>query len=180
MMLTRTIATAPVTFTERLVTLLAVPFGQAITVDDGAGPYREAFPPTVEVEQLRDRLPALLHHDSRRPFGHVESVSRTTAGLVASIRAARTSDGDEALELAAAGVLYPSIGFSSTRQRSEAGVTWRDAIVLHEISLVTFQAYPDATVTAVRDTTPNPRLPKPGLAVVSQILRDAQRGERNE
>jgi HK97 family phage prohead protease len=178
-MLTRTLTTGPITFTERLVTILAVPFGQAVTVDDGAGPYREAFSPMVDVEQLRDRLPALLHHDPRRPFGHVESITRTPAGLHASIRAARTADGDEALELAAAGVLFPSIGFTSTRDRAAAGVTWRDAIVLHEISLVTFQAYPGAAVTAVRDTDPRPRQPKPGLAVLDAILRDA-RGRKQQ
>jgi phage head maturation protease len=65
------------------------------------------------------------------------------------------------LELAAAGVLYPSIGFSALEDREVRGVVWRHAITLWEISLVTFQAYLGADVLSVRDAyhpTPTPNL----------------------
>lgn len=171
--LIRTI-TSPVTFTQRAVEIVAVPFDEPtrITAD-----LTEAFPRTVRLELLRDPVPALLHHDDRQPFGHVEIVGPSSDGLRAVLHAARTRAGDEALELAAAGVLFPSIGFSSITDREDRGVVWRDAITLWEISLVTFQAYPGATVLDVRSQTASPRQPKPGMAVLAQILRDAQRRE---
>jgi HK97 family phage prohead protease len=164
----RTLA-APVTFTARAVEIIAVPFDEPTRIDHT---LTEAFPTTVRVEPLRDTIPALLHHDERQPFGHVELTGRDERGLHAVLHAARTRAGDEALELAAAGVLFPSIGFSSLAEREVRGVVWRDAITLWEISLVTFQAYPGATVLDVRDTTPNPRQSKPGLAVLARIRRE--------
>jgi HK97 family phage prohead protease len=124
---------------------------------------------------LRDPVPALLHHDDGAPFGHVKVTGRDSRGLLAELHAARTRAGDEALELAAAGVLYPSIGFTDTRSRTDrAGVVWREAITLWEISLVTFQAYPAADVLTVRSNSIQPRN-KPRLAEATTILRDARR-----
>lgn len=153
MILHRTATVAPVRFSQRTVDVLAVPFSEVITVDDGGGPYREAFDPEVEVELLRAPIPALLHHDTRQPWGVVVDTRRSGEGLRAVMRASRTALGDEVLEMAADGVLYPSIGFTGIRQQRTAGVTWRQAIVWHELSLVTFQAYPSAGVESVRQTT---------------------------
>ena len=143
-------ATAETRFAVRRIDVLAVPFGRVSTVDDGAGPYREIYPRSVSVELLRDRLPALLHHDPRRPFGHVETLRRSADGLVAVLAAAETAAGDEALHLADAGVLYPSIGFSSLRSSRRAGVVRREALLLHELSLVTFPGLDGADVLNVR------------------------------
>jgi HK97 family phage prohead protease len=173
--MTRTVS-APVTFTKRAVEIIAVPFDEPTRITSD---LTEAFPRSVRVEPLREPIPALLHHDDRQPFGHVELLGPDARGLRAVLHAARTRAGDEALELANAGVLYPSIGFSTLEDREVRGVVWRDAITLWEISLVAFQAYPGADVVSVRDNQ-YPRRVKPHLAVVSQILRDAQRGERNE
>lgn len=152
MILIRTAATE-VAFKQRQVDVVAVPFSQIITADDGEGPYREAFDSDVAVELLRDPVPALLHHNPLSPFGRVELRGRTSVGLVATMHAAKTPLGDEALELASASVLYPSVGFSGMTHRMRGGVMWRTGITLHEVSLVTFQAYPGATVTGVRSAT---------------------------
>lgn len=173
--LTRTLS-APARFTDRAVDIVAVPFDQVIQVDRD---IREAFPVDVRIEQLRDPLPALLHHDDRQPFGHVELKGRTRAGLMATLHAAPTRAGDEALELAAAGVLYPSIGFSSEQDEIRSGVTWRRAILLWEISLVVFQAYPGAGVTNVRAGTPGrtPNLDRARAAV--SIQRNTLKGRHD-
>lgn len=157
MILYRT-AAVEVAFKQRQVDIVAVPFSQIITADDGDGPYREAFDPQLEVELLRDPVPALLHHDVTQPFGHVQIRGTAAEGVIGTMHAAKTPIGDEALELAAARVLYPSIGFSGTAHQSRAGVRWRTGIVLHEVSLVTFQAYPGATVTGVRSAADYPKL----------------------
>lgn len=154
MILHRSVAAAPARFTDREVDLVAVPFSEVITVDDGAGPYREAFDPDVKVELLRSPIPALLHHDPRQPFGVVTGTTRTRGGLRATLRASRTALGDEVLEMAADGVLYPSVGFTGVAQRTASGVVWRTAVLLHEITLTTFQAYPSAAVDAVRSAAP--------------------------
>lgn len=172
--LTRTLTTAAV-FTDRAVDIVAVPFDQVIRIGTDE---REAFAPDVRVELLRDPIPALLHHDERQPFGHVTIAGRTAAGIHATMHAAHTKAGDEALELAAAGVLFPSIGFSSIDDDIRDGVIWRRAVTLWEVSLVTFPAYAGgATVTQVRDADqPDPRQ-KPWLAWLDGLQRDnAQKG----
>ena len=174
-MLQRTVTTQA-TFTERRVDILAVPFNQPVTVDDGAGRYREAFRPTTRVQLLRDPIPALLHHDPRRPFGVVEQLRRDTTGLHATLRASHGPTGDEALAHAADGVLYPSIGFSEIESVDRDGITWRTAIVLHEISLVTFQAYTGADVTSVRHQTA--ARPTPNRQLARLVLAGVQKGER--
>ena len=152
MILFRTADTG-VAFKQRQVDIVAVPFSQIITADDGQGPYQEAFDPALAVELLRDPVPALLHHDPMQPFGHVQIRGAASEGVIGTMHAAKTPTGDEALELAAARVLYPSIGFSGVAHTMRGKIRWRTAIVLHEVSLVTFQAYPGATVTGVRSTT---------------------------
>lgn len=154
MILFRT-ATETVRFKQRQVDIVAVPFGEVVETDDGSGRYREAFDPNMILELLRDPVPALLHHDPMQPFGHVQIRGPSRAGVHGTMHAARTVLGDETLELADAGVLHPSIGFTSTAHEMRGRVRWRTAIVLHEISLVTFPAYPGAVVTAVR-TQPEP------------------------
>jgi len=146
-------AAVEVAFKQRQVDIVAVPFSQIITADDGQGPFQEAFDPALAVELLRDPVPALLHHDPMQPFGHVQIRGTASEGVIGTMHAAKTPTGDEALELAAARVLYPSIGFSGVAHTMRGKVRWRTAIVLHEVSLVTFQAYPGATVTGVRSTT---------------------------
>jgi hypothetical protein len=84
--LVRTVA-APVTFTKRAVEIVAVPFDEPTRI---TGDLVEAFPRTVRVEPLRDRIPALLHHDERQPFGHVELAGRDARGLLAVLHAAPT------------------------------------------------------------------------------------------
>jgi HK97 family phage prohead protease len=175
-MLLRTAGTA-VRFKDRTVELVAVPWDSPTVVDDGDGPYREAFARTTRVDKLRDRIPALLHHDPRRPFGVVTNLTHGRVGLEARIVASRTADGDEALELAAEGILYPSIGFSSVEHSERAGVRIRRAILLHEISLTTFQAYAGASVTSVRDATPAPPTPNLHAALALENIRKYTRKE---
>jgi HK97 family phage prohead protease len=167
-------AAAPVTFTKRAVEIVAVPFDEPTRISPD---LVEAFPRTVRVEPLRAQIPALLHHDDRQPFGHVELAGPDSRGLLAVLHAARTRAGDEALELAAAGVLYPSIGFSAIEDREVRGVVWRHAITLWEISLVTFQAYPGADVLSVRDATHVPPTPNLHAALAMENIRKHTRKE---
>lgn len=165
---------APAVFTDRVVEVVAVPFDKPTRID---GSLVEAFPSDVRVEMLRDPVPALLHHDDKRPFGHVTITGRDTRGLLAELHAAHTPAGDEALELAAAGVLYPSIGFSPGADREVRGVVWRQSITLWEVSLVTFQAYKNADVLAVRAASPRY---KPHLADLAAWMRQQRHTGRVE
>lgn len=161
----------PVAISKRQIDVLAVPFNQQQRISKD---LVEAFPDHVIVDPLRDPVPALLHHRDDEPFGHVELHGQAPDGLRATLHAARTDAGDTALELAASGVLYPSIGFTSIKDRKERGVVWRDHIVLWEISLVTFPAYAGAAVEQVRaqqKTSPG----KPGLELLAQLQREALR-----
>ncbi len=87
------------------------------------------------------------------PLGRAEILREDISGLYGEFRVSKTVAGDEALELVRDGALDGlSIGFEPVRDlwsedRSSVG---RQEVKLAEVSLVTFAAYPQAVVSAVR------------------------------
>lgn len=86
---------------DRTLTYRLLPFGEpgrtnvgTITVQAGA----------VTVPEDVTALPINLEHEYRKPIGRFTSVTETEDGLEATIRVARTRDGDDALTLAAEGL----------------------------------------------------------------------------
>lgn len=86
---------------DRTLTYRLLPFGEpgrtnvgTITVQAGA----------VTVPEDVTGLPINLEHEYRKPVGRFTSVTETEDGLEATIRVARTRDGDDALTLAAEGL----------------------------------------------------------------------------
>lgn len=86
---------------DRSLTYRLLPFGEpgrtnvgTITVQAGA----------VTVPEDVTGLPINLEHEYRKPVGRFTSVTETEDGLEATIRVARTRDGDDALTLAAEGL----------------------------------------------------------------------------
>ncbi|MET4612009.1 HK97 family phage prohead protease [Rhodococcus sp. PvR044] len=142
---------------------IAVPFGQIAEVRDGFGQsYRESFAPGSMTRTLQERSAKLrlyVGHDTRKmPVAVLSNAEERADGLHVSFELAKTAAADEVLELARAGAVDFSVGFSPVRQRNDNGVTVRTEVILREISVVGMPAYPGATVQGVRSAQNNPTL----------------------
>jgi HK97 family phage prohead protease len=123
------------------------------------------------VERRANRVKVNLEHDSSRPIGRATAFHPSRdEGLVADLYISKTSSGDDALELAADGVLDLSAGFALMseddghgRRRVKPGAeTWEtstrrrlNACWLHHVSMTSTPAYQDAVVLSVRDDRPD-------------------------
>jgi hypothetical protein len=147
---------------SRTVTGVAVPYGIPGTVSDGRTVVFEpgALDPTSRPLLLRD-------HDRARPLGRVTDVVDRGDRVDATARVSRTRDGDEALVLAADDVLGAfSVGAEPVDYwTDDDGTLHVVAADWHELSLLTFGAYPTARVTAVTATQGDPMSDEPTLPV---------------
>lgn len=139
----------------RTVSGIVVPFGKTAMVSDGGAPYREEFQRGAFTETIRQRgtkVKLLSQHNSRNnPLGRASMLREDEAGLYGEFQVSRTTAGDEALELLKDGALDSfSVGFAPIRHVKRDKVTVRTEVALREASLVTFPAYEDALVQAVR------------------------------
>lgn len=143
----------------RTVSGMIVPFEKTATVNDGKGPYREAFQRGAFEAALHNlggnfgRVKLLSQHQARsNPLGRAEMLREDTAGLVGDFLVSKTRAGDEALELVRDGSIDSfSVGFSPQKHSVRDGVTWRTQVGIREASLVTFPSYEDALVSGVRE-----------------------------
>lgn len=149
----------------REITGIGVPFNTRTAVWWG---LEEFAPGSVDATGAR----ALWQHSE--PIGVITSHRETEAGLEITARISKTPRGDEALELAKDGAIRSfSIGFLPSEYEVKELEDGSD-LVRHtkvealEFSLVTFPAYPDASITSVRsketdnmDTQPTLTTPAP-------------------
>jgi HK97 family phage prohead protease len=104
------------------------------------------------------RPPTVRDHDRARPIGRVVDAADTGTALTARARISHTRDGDEALVLAADGVLAAfSVGVDPTVFHYDAdGVLVVTAGDWQELSVLTTGAYPGARITDVAASPPEP------------------------
>jgi HK97 family phage prohead protease len=139
----------------RTIAGVLVPFGRTAVVSDGGPSYQEGFERGAFAKTLRERLnrvKLLSQHNSRsNPLGKATLLREDAAHLYGEFRVSQTAAGDEALALARDGALDSfSIGFTPIKHVRRGRVTWRTEVGLRETSLVTFPAYDDARIEAVR------------------------------
>ncbi len=139
----------------RTVAGIVVPFGRTAMVSDGGPRYLEMFEKGSFAKTIRergDRVKLLSQHDARRnPLGRAVALKEDERGLYGEFRVSKTAAGDEALELLRDGALDSfSVGFAPINHVKRGKVTVRTEVALREASLVTFPAYEDARIEAVR------------------------------
>lgn len=144
----------------RTVTGILAPYDQPARVDDGAGPYTEAFARGAFEEAINGnpgRVKFLPHHNrTGNPLGRATLLRDDAAGLYGELYVSRTEAGDEVLQLIRDGALDAfSLGFIPRTEQTVGGVVHRTAVRVLEASIVTFGAYPGALVSAVRSNLPN-------------------------
>ncbi len=145
----------------RTVCGILCPYDTPTRVNDGAGPYtealgRSAFDETIAADPGRVKF--LSHHNRMtNPLGRARLLRSDAAGLYGELYVSKTAAGDEALELIRDGVLDAfSLGFLPQEEENVNGVVYRTKVRVLEASIVTFPAYPDALVSAVRSLPTNP------------------------
>jgi HK97 family phage prohead protease len=179
---TRAASSLEVRFADRIIEVVAVPYDEPTKVmirdrwvDETV--TRGAF----EGVQMRAReFKVNRAHDSERPIGWVSKLKpRDDRGLVAEIGPVlNTRDGDDALELAAEGLLGASIGFQVRHPGDETWSTDRRSrritkAWLDHIALTGAPAYAGAKVLAVRTADPAVAVATPNLdRVLAELLAE--------
>ena len=137
---------------SRTITGIAVPYGVAATVSDGTAVTFEQG--SLPIEGKAPRL--YMNHDSTQAIGLVTERTDDETAMYFSAKVSTTALGDEALVLAADGVLDSvSVGVNPTKfSYNEDGVMIVEAADWMELSLVPQPAFSGATITDVAASIP--------------------------
>lgn len=140
---------------ERRIDAIAVPYNQFATVSGG----QEVMfrPGSLPVDGKNPRV--FMYHDPTKVVGSVIERVDTPEAMLASMKISRTALGDEALVLAADGVMDVSVGVNVLEYTEDKqGRMIVTAAEWQELSLVPIPAFSGATITDVAaqaDTTPD-------------------------
>ena len=136
---------------RRTLAGVAVKYNVDAIVSDG---QKVRFAPgSLPIEGKKPKM--YLYHDATKPIGIVEGRVEVGDSVLFEARISETTDGNEALKLAADGVLDAvSVGVNPTRFSYDGDVMVIEAADWHELSLVPFGAVPGAIVERVAATIP--------------------------
>ena len=152
--------------TGRTVHGILVPYNTPARVSDGGPAYEEMFAPGAFARDIEARngdyrgVKFLYQHQHDEPIGRAVELRDDAAGLFGALRVAKTSKGDEVLELLREGVLDSfSIGFRPIDPAPGDPLNINEPVVrvkagLRETSVVTFPAYAGALIAGVRAIEP--------------------------
>lgn len=138
---------------------LAVPYGTPTTI----GAYVETMARGVFADATVDpsRVKVLAAHDHESlPIGRALSLTESDAGLTAELLVSDTAAGRDVLTLVRDGVATGlSVGFVPVEDQwsTDRTAVTRTRADLLEISVVTWPAYPDAQIEAVRHVLAEPQ-----------------------
>lgn len=149
-----------VDFAQRLITVIAAPYEQSAQVEYRSEVWNELFERGAfnSVTGAPHRVRVNRDHNKSRTVGKVMQFwPDRTEGLVAEVRVAKTSLGDETLALADEEMLSASVGFGvrpSDQVLDRMTMTRRiRTAYLDHLSFVESPAYVGAQVLSVRDTS---------------------------
>ena len=138
---------------ERRIDAIAVPYNVFAKVTGG---QEVMFKPgSLPIDGKAPRV--FMYHDSTKPVGIVAERVDTDEAMLASMRISRTALGDEALVLAADGVMDVSVGVNPIEftEDKQGRITVTKAEWL-ELSLVPIPAFAGATITEVAAQAADP------------------------
>ncbi|GJJ22290.1 HK97 family phage prohead protease [Mycolicibacterium mageritense] len=151
-----------VDFSQRLITVVAVPYEQPALVEYRSELWNELFErgSLDSVAGAPHRVRANRDHNKSRTIGKVTRFwPEREEGLVAEVRVAKTPLGDETLALADDDCLSASVGFGvrpSDQTLDRKTMTRRiKAAYLDHLSFVESPAYVGAQVLSVREDIPS-------------------------
>ena len=138
---------------KREITAVAVPWNTFATVSDGT--EVSFLPGSLPVDGKPPRV--FMYHDASKPVGIVAERVDTGTEMLASMRISKTSLGDEALILAADGVMDVSVGVNPIEfEYDDEGRMIVSQGEWLELSLVPIPAFAGATITDVAASAATP------------------------
>lgn len=148
-----------VDFKQRVIEIIAVPWGQEAEVHWRGEQWREVFERGAfdGIEDHAGRVPVNREHTRGDTVGKVVSLDPyDDRGLIASVKVARTLRGDETLQLAAEGMIGASVGYfvkrgSDVLLNRSAMLRRVKRAFLDHLSMVEAPAYAGAVPVAVRE-----------------------------
>jgi hypothetical protein len=144
---------------ERRIDAIAVPYNVWATVSGGEEVMFK--PGSLPVDGKNPRV--FMYHDSTKVIGSVVERVDTPEAMLASMKISATALGDEALVLAADGVMDVSVGVDIVSSKTDSeGRMIIESAIWRELSLVPIPAFTGATITDVAaqaDTTDTPTEP---------------------
>lgn len=153
----RTASNVEVRHAQRLIDIIAVPYDEVAEVNIRGRWVSESIAPGAFTGVHGD-VTVNRTHDLERPLGRVASFHpQDPRGLRTELKISRTRDGDDVLELAADGLLSPSVGFQVLPGGEEWSMDRRSRRVtkarLVHIGMTGDPAYVGAKVLAVRSSS---------------------------
>lgn len=137
---------------RREITAIAVPWNTFATVSDGTEVMFK--PGSLPVDGKAPRV--FMYHDASKPVGIVSERVDTGTEMLASMKISRTLLGDEALVLAADGVMDVSVGVNPIEfEYDDEGRMVVSRGEWLELSLVPIPAFAGATITEVAASAAN-------------------------
>jgi hypothetical protein len=138
---------------RREITAVAVPWNTFATVSDGT--EVSFLPGSLPVDGKAPRV--FMYHDASKPVGIVSERVDTGTEMLASMRISKTGLGDEALVLAADGVMDVSVGVNPIEfEYDDEGRMIVSQGEWLELSLVPIPAFAGATITDVAASAATP------------------------
>lgn len=165
-----------VDFEERIITLVAAPYGQRAAIMYRGKPMDEEIEPGAfrGVESAAHVTVNRDHMYERTVGKAIDYDHDDPRGLIAELKVSRTPLGDETLQLAADGVLRASVGMLVRRSDEIVanGLRRIKRAFLDHIALVPNPAYVGAEVLGVREAPTVPDSPAPATPNLDEVLLD--------
>jgi HK97 family phage prohead protease len=141
---------------------IAMPWDSPTGIRDMTGAYTEVFRRGAFARTIAERGPGKVkflaqHNHQALPLGRAQVLREDPVGLYVELRASKTAQADEVLELVRDGALDAlSIGFRPDQDRWNRARTLveRLSVRLAEVSAVTVGAYDGAVISGVRSVVP--------------------------
>lgn len=172
----RTSAVDDVNFAERVITVIAAPYGQRAAIVHRGRPMEEEIEPgAFRGVEASDHVTANRDHKYERTVGKVISYNHDDPrGLITEIRVSRTELGDETLQLAADDVLRASVGMLVRRSDEliANGLRRVKRAFLDHVAFTPIPAYAGAVPLAVREASPVLETPMPATPILDEVLQD--------
>lgn len=171
-----------VDFSERVITVIAVPYEEPATIEYRGEIWQEVFDRRAfdGIDSKQSRIPVNREHNRDLYVGRAQAFyPNREEGLVTSLKIFDTERGDETLRIAADDGLSSSIGFAvrgsdQVLDRSTMTRRIKRAFIVDHISLVAQPAYAGARVLNVR--TDIPAVDGPAAPIITPAL-DALLGD---
>lgn len=171
-----------VDFSERVITVIAVPYEEPAPVEYRGEIWQEIFERSAfdGIDSKQTRIPVNREHNRELYVGRAQTFyPERREGLIAALKIFSTERGDETLRIASEDGLSSSIGFAvrgSDQVLDRRTMTRRikRAFIVDHISLVAQPAYAGAQVLSVRDRlhSPDNALPPLKTPALDEFLTD--------